>query len=301
MWMDQRGAQVLPRGECLRLLAAGAGGIGRVAIATTRTSREAPEAVIVPVNYRMLAPDVVFQVGDGRVLDAARHHHAVTFEVDDIDAREGEAWTVIVRGIATEVAPDLVDQARPVDAVPYPPNPGSRFVRVRTDHVTGRRFVMRPEQLPARSGACRVADLDLTPPLRVNADMTLRELAGVLEDRHVTSALVEGPAVAIVTDRDLTGAVAAGEPLDTPVIAVATAPVVWTTPSSRLSEAAEMMARQGIGHLVVRFPSGDVAGVLTMSEALRRLLKVAADEATAGPKVANVGPKGPALAQGSVA
>ena len=53
MWLDRRGSEVLARNECRRLLALGAGGVGRVGLVE-------PEGVLVlPVNYGMLDEDIV--------------------------------------------------------------------------------------------------------------------------------------------------------------------------------------------------------------------------------------------------
>ena len=141
MWLDQRGSEVLVRSECQRLLALGAGGVGRVGLVE-------PEGVLVlPVNYRMLDQDIVIQVGEGSLLDAAREQSIVGFEVDDVDVAEGRAWSVFVRGLATVLDPKERPSkvvARPVGRGPLVPEPGLAFVRIRTGVLTGRRFALLP-------------------------------------------------------------------------------------------------------------------------------------------------------------
>ena len=79
MWIDQRGSEVLTRNECLRLLAMGAGGVGRLGLA------EEGRVVIQPVNYRMFNGDVLIQIGFGSMLEATRSQSIVSFEIDQVD------------------------------------------------------------------------------------------------------------------------------------------------------------------------------------------------------------------------
>jgi len=139
VWLDQRGSEVLNRAECLRLLAIGAGGIGRIGFL------DSEGVVIQPVNYRMLDHDVMVQVGGGSILDAARRQTIVGFEIDEVDTAGGHAWSVFVRGLATA----LDEHARPQDARPHNgepliPESGASLVRIRTEILSGRRFPLRP-------------------------------------------------------------------------------------------------------------------------------------------------------------
>jgi nitroimidazol reductase NimA-like FMN-containing flavoprotein (pyridoxamine 5'-phosphate oxidase superfamily) len=130
---------VLGRTECLRLLALRAGGVGRVGLV------ESEGVLILPVNYRMLDEDIVIQVGEGSMLDAARRQAIVGFEVDEVGETEGRAWSVFVRGLATVLDPQdrpSAVRARPVERGPLVPEPGMAFVRIRTGVLTGRRFAL---------------------------------------------------------------------------------------------------------------------------------------------------------------
>jgi nitroimidazol reductase NimA-like FMN-containing flavoprotein (pyridoxamine 5'-phosphate oxidase superfamily) len=139
MWLDQRGSEVLGRNECLRLLAVHAGGVGRVGLVGNTGG-----VVIEPVIYRVLDGDVLIQVGPGSLLDAARRPSAVAFETDHLDLGGRQAWSVLVRGLAT-----VIDDrrraagARPPAARPLVPVPGDTLVRIRTDILSGRRFALR--------------------------------------------------------------------------------------------------------------------------------------------------------------
>jgi nitroimidazol reductase NimA-like FMN-containing flavoprotein (pyridoxamine 5'-phosphate oxidase superfamily) len=136
VWIDQRGSEVLERNECLRLLALRAGGVGRFGLL------DSGQVVVEPVNYRMLDQDVVVQVGPGSMLEAARSEAIVAFETDELSVAEGQAWSVLVQGLATVVSD--VGSARPAGGAPLVPEPGLSFVRIRTEHLSGRRFTLRP-------------------------------------------------------------------------------------------------------------------------------------------------------------
>ena len=151
MWIDERGSEVLSRAECLRLLALSAaeGSIGRLAVPT----EAAP--VVVPVNFAFEHGDVVLRMGGGFTWSSATDR-LVAFEVDGVhgagtgQAVAPEAWSVLVRGLARQIDEVADDEAeRDGEAVgrhaPHPlvPVPGDRFLAVRTDVVSGRRFPLR--------------------------------------------------------------------------------------------------------------------------------------------------------------
>ncbi|MDA8340609.1 MAG: pyridoxamine 5'-phosphate oxidase family protein [Actinomycetota bacterium] len=136
MWIDQRGSEILPRGECLRLVAVAAreGQVGRLGI-----SRPGAPLVL-PISFGYVADGVLVNLGPGRTADVVVGS-LVAFETDHVDEASGEAWAVLVRGLATELADDEVERWRPSLPRPRVAHPGSRFVRIRPDVVTGRRFV----------------------------------------------------------------------------------------------------------------------------------------------------------------
>jgi uncharacterized protein len=135
MWIDQRGSEVLPVAECLRLLAVAAKeeGFGRLAV----TEEQAP--LVVPLNFTFYDRGVLIRIGPGRLSELVPGS-LVAFEVDRMNPEAGEAWSVLVRGLATRVAPD--DAPQDADAVPRPwvPEPGAQLIFIRPDVVTGRRF-----------------------------------------------------------------------------------------------------------------------------------------------------------------
>jgi uncharacterized protein len=125
-------------GACLALL--GAGGIGRVAV-----SIGAVPAVF-PVNYAMLDGEVVFRTGRGTRLDAAMRHAVVAFEVDDVDPLYREGWSVLVVGIADEIADDARRaRAEALPLRPWAPGSAERVMVIRPELVSGGRIVPHVE------------------------------------------------------------------------------------------------------------------------------------------------------------
>jgi uncharacterized protein len=275
VWIDQRGSEVLTRNECLRLLALHAGGVGRLGFVS------ASNVVVLPVNYRMLDGDLVIQVGAGSMLDAAVQKEVVTFEVDAVSVDDSSAWSVLVHGLARVVDEDRqAAAAQPRGDLPFVPEPGSSFVRIRTGVMSGRRFPIRPGPSapgatgpPAKSPAAvaQLADLALRPPVRLGRDVTMREVAGAMADGHVSCVLVGEHPAWLVTEHDLAGAVASSLDGTAPAAAVATKTPIWATTSSSVAEAVQMMLGHGVRHLVVITPQGEPMGTLSLIDAVMLL------------------------------
>jgi hypothetical protein len=136
MWIDDRGSEVLTVPECHRLVAleAAGSGIGRLAV----SGAHAP--VVVPVNFSYTDDQVLVRLGDGFLWREAKGK-LVAFEVDHIDTDAGVAWSVLIRGLATELegVPDGIPDRAPK---PLVPEPGSRILAIRPDVATGRRFAI---------------------------------------------------------------------------------------------------------------------------------------------------------------
>lgn len=129
---------MLPRSECLRLLAVAAkqDAVGHLGFAVEGAPDQPP--VVVPVNFRVHEGDVYLRVGQG-LLSRSADGHLVAFEVDQIDRTAGLAWSVLLRGLARLVtSPDhrLLEAA----ARPLVPEPGDEVMVLRPDILTGRRF-----------------------------------------------------------------------------------------------------------------------------------------------------------------
>jgi len=135
MWTDERGSELLPLAECVRLLATAAkkGLTGRLGISTA----QAP--IIQPVNFTYHDRRIVIRLGSGHLLDIISGS-LVAFEVDDVDRDAHEAWSVLVRGLATPLEESELHAIAEVAPTPLVPSPGDMIFVVRLDVVTGRRF-----------------------------------------------------------------------------------------------------------------------------------------------------------------
>ena len=123
--------QDLPRHESLALL--GSASLGRVAVSVDALP------VVLPVFIAMVDDHIVFRTVPGTKLSAAVQGAIVAVEVDRLDERTGEGWSVLVRGIAHEVTdPDVADAARDRLGTPWLDGAAERLVEVSTDLVTGR-------------------------------------------------------------------------------------------------------------------------------------------------------------------
>lgn len=129
-------------------------------------------------------------------------------------------------------------------------------------------------QMPASLGtlAVRVRDAGVRPPLRLPASASLAEAAIAMDEAGRRAVLVEtGNASGIVTDVDLTRAVLRrGMAAETPLGRIAHGEPVSVESDDFLAEAAWLMARRNIRHLLVR-EEGAVVGLLDAGELLRSM------------------------------
>ena len=128
------GTAMLAEDECWRLLVETE--VGRLAMAIG----DAPE--IFPVNFVVDNRTVVFRTAEGTKLASLSISRRVTFEIDGFDAATGEAWSVVVHGVA-DVLERLNDvyAAQELPLFPWEAAPKPVFVRIRPRAVTGRRFM----------------------------------------------------------------------------------------------------------------------------------------------------------------
>jgi nitroimidazol reductase NimA-like FMN-containing flavoprotein (pyridoxamine 5'-phosphate oxidase superfamily) len=97
---------------------------------------------IFPVNFVVDHGTVVFRTAAGTKLAAARTMD-VAFEVDGYDAATAEAWSVVLKGDASEVR-EVDDTIRALRLPLFPWHGGRKphVVRITPTSVTGRRFVV---------------------------------------------------------------------------------------------------------------------------------------------------------------
>lgn len=130
--------------------------------------------------------------------------------------------------------------------------------------------------LAVSSPAMAVGRLVVRPAVMVEPEWTLAEVARVLREENVSSALVGGPG-AIVTERDLAGAWERGMRPDDPIGPLATLNPVTIRESMPIAEAAATMLNQDIRHVVVVTADGDI-GVVSLRALMAVLLQAVQPE-----------------------
>src|SRR5206468_10350409 len=119
--------EILSEQECLRLLRSRS--LGRVALV------DDGQPVILPVNYAADDRAVVIRTAPGMKLRSAPMS-AVAFEVDEVDADRGIAWSVVVRGVAYEIThalDRLSEGLRQLVVTPMAPGERSHWVAILRD------------------------------------------------------------------------------------------------------------------------------------------------------------------------
>ena len=124
-----------------------------------------------------------------------------------------------------------------------------------------------------------VGELWIQPALVLGPRTTLSEAARAMRVRDLSSAVVGTPhaRVSIVTERDITRAVAEGRAPDEPVGEIATADPLTVGRATEVLDAATIMLRAGLRHLVVT-DDHKVVGVVSMRDVLAALVTSATAE-----------------------
>ena len=131
---------VLPREECLTLLASHSS--GRLAIGTD-------PPVIRPVNYVFddRSQSVAFRTAGGSKFHAMLTHGRAAFEIDGLDPSSHTGWSVIIAGTAEEVSSR--SELRRVERLgleTWMPGEKPHWMRIRARTVSGRRIVLAPPE-----------------------------------------------------------------------------------------------------------------------------------------------------------
>lgn len=109
--------------------------VGRLAVIV----EDHPE--IFPVNYAVDQGTLLFRSAEGTKVTSALGDAPVAFEVDGYDTETNLVWSVVAKGHATtfqnlEEAADSYN----VEVRPWQAGKKERFIRIRPDEITGRRF-----------------------------------------------------------------------------------------------------------------------------------------------------------------
>lgn len=124
--------------ECRRLIAGG--GVGRVVFA----GEEGPAAL--PVNFGLLADEVVFRTAEDGVIARAVERQGATigFEVDHVDEALAEGWSVLIRGRAHRVADEHeLAGVEGLEVEPWAGGERNLYLRIVASEMTGRRIRAR--------------------------------------------------------------------------------------------------------------------------------------------------------------
>lgn len=137
----------LSRQECLALLASAS--FGRVGV-----SVEALPAIL-PVTIALMDESVVFRTIPGTKLAYATKGSILAVEADQYDAALGDGWSVLVRGVASElVDAGDIGRARELLADSWiNGHTAEHYVGVGCDLVTGRR--LHQQLAGQQEGRCR--------------------------------------------------------------------------------------------------------------------------------------------------
>jgi uncharacterized protein len=129
-----RGLARLNREECMALLE-------HTSFARVGVSVEALPAIL-PVTIAVLDDRVVFRTLPGTKLAYAAEGSILAVEADEYDPTAKEGWSVLVRGVASEVTTrSTIDRAREVLADSWiDGDSAEHYVEVSCDLVTGRRL-----------------------------------------------------------------------------------------------------------------------------------------------------------------
>lgn len=131
---DDDGLEELSDGECLALLRTVP--VGRVGVSVDALP------VILPVNFAVAGREVLFRTIPGTKLKAAMARVVVAFEADRYDLSSGEAWSVLVQGVAEEISdPERIGEADRLVPRSWAFGEGAdHLVRIPITVVSGRRL-----------------------------------------------------------------------------------------------------------------------------------------------------------------
>lgn len=132
------------------------------------------------------------------------------------------------------------------------------------------RLGQEEEAGPNTSLSLPVRELVTREAVLVPRDASIGQAAGVMRQHQISSVLVEGEPLGILTDRDLRNRVLAeGKGPQTPVSEVMSAPLKSLPASTPLFEALSYMVAQGIHHLPLE-QDGKIIGVVSDTVFLRQ-------------------------------
>jgi uncharacterized protein len=128
----------LSRAQCLELMATMP--VGRIGVSV----RALP--VILPVNFVLVGENIVFRTISGTKLDAATANAVVAFEVDSYAPDGKSGWSVLIRGVSSEITDPEELRALtdiPLRAWALDDRIATRLVRIESSFISARLFRQR--------------------------------------------------------------------------------------------------------------------------------------------------------------
>ncbi|MFQ4149435.1 pyridoxamine 5'-phosphate oxidase family protein [Arthrobacter sp. LAPM80] len=127
------GTTVLATHECWQLLRSVS--VARLAVWV----HDHPD--IFPINFTVDHGTVVFRSGEGTKLTSSLGGTPVALEADGVDQDSGVAWSVVIKGEATDIVAinDVLDTVG-LPLFPWEAGHKDHFIRITPTSVTGRRF-----------------------------------------------------------------------------------------------------------------------------------------------------------------
>ncbi|MCB0991387.1 MAG: pyridoxamine 5'-phosphate oxidase family protein [Acidimicrobiales bacterium] len=130
---DRTGLEELDEQQCWEL--ASQRSIGRLAVSVGNK----PD--VFPVNYVVHEGTIIVKTSAGLKLAAATIGPGVAFEVDALDEQTHTGWSVVFRGVATEIeALDDIIEAESLGIQTWADSDKRRFLRITPSVITGRRI-----------------------------------------------------------------------------------------------------------------------------------------------------------------
>lgn len=117
-----------------------------------------------------------------------------------------------------------------------------------------------------------IGTLALKEVVRVPARCSIRDAARHLRESNVSLALIGDEPREIITERDLTRALAEGHDATESVEQIAERTPLWVTTTSHVADVATMMLEHEVRHLVVLAPNGKAVGVVSMRDVFAMLV-----------------------------
>ena len=99
------------------------------------------QPAIYPVNYLVDGTSILFRTAPESKIAGAPRLERVAFEIDGFEPRQGDAWSVLIKGYARQLDSSAeIDRADELPLFPWVTADRSAWIRIVPVEVTGRRF-----------------------------------------------------------------------------------------------------------------------------------------------------------------